>query len=404
MNILIINHYAGSPEMGMEFRPYYLAREWVKLGIEVTVIAASYSHLRSKNPECEDISVQMIDGIRYVFLKTPPYLGNGLGRVRNIFAYVRKLRHRADGFARQYCPDAVISSSTYLLDWRPAVKIARLSGAKTCFEIHDIWPLTLQVMGGLSEKNPAMRFLQKREDEILRQADSIVSILPFADIHIKERGVTDFNYHHIPNGIDPEEIPAEPLPEKHMSVLSELKAQGKFILLYAGGHAVSNALEPLIDAAGELDDRFAVVLTGGGAQKEQLMKRAGESGNPRIVFLDSVAKNQVPALLDTADALFLGAKKSPLYRFGVGMNKLFDYMLAAKPIINAVEAPGNPVSLAGCGICVPAEDPAAIAAAARELASMDESSRRKMGELGREYVLEHHNYETLAKRFLEALE
>ena len=32
MNILLINHYAGSPEMGMEFRPYYFAREWVKAG------------------------------------------------------------------------------------------------------------------------------------------------------------------------------------------------------------------------------------------------------------------------------------------------------------------------------------------------------------------------------------
>ena len=31
MNILYLNHYAGSPALGMEYRPYYLAREcsWV---------------------------------------------------------------------------------------------------------------------------------------------------------------------------------------------------------------------------------------------------------------------------------------------------------------------------------------------------------------------------------------
>ena len=29
MNIILLDHYAGSPEMGMEFRPYYMAREWV---------------------------------------------------------------------------------------------------------------------------------------------------------------------------------------------------------------------------------------------------------------------------------------------------------------------------------------------------------------------------------------
>ena len=30
MNILYIEHYAGSPEMGMEFRPYYLSKEWIR--------------------------------------------------------------------------------------------------------------------------------------------------------------------------------------------------------------------------------------------------------------------------------------------------------------------------------------------------------------------------------------
>lgn len=48
MNIILINHYAGSNFHGMAFRPYYLAREWVKMGHNVTIIAASFSHLRQK--------------------------------------------------------------------------------------------------------------------------------------------------------------------------------------------------------------------------------------------------------------------------------------------------------------------------------------------------------------------
>ena len=36
MNILIINHYAGSPDMGMEFRPYYFCKRMdKKWGIEL---------------------------------------------------------------------------------------------------------------------------------------------------------------------------------------------------------------------------------------------------------------------------------------------------------------------------------------------------------------------------------
>ena len=50
MNILLINHYAGSHHHGMEYRPFCLGREWVKLGHQVTVVAASHSHLRIQQP------------------------------------------------------------------------------------------------------------------------------------------------------------------------------------------------------------------------------------------------------------------------------------------------------------------------------------------------------------------
>ena len=42
MNILLINHYAGSSYYGMEFRPYYMARKWVKQGHNVTILGASF--------------------------------------------------------------------------------------------------------------------------------------------------------------------------------------------------------------------------------------------------------------------------------------------------------------------------------------------------------------------------
>ena len=42
MNILYVNHYAGAPAYGMEYRPYYLAREWVRAGHKVRVLAGSY--------------------------------------------------------------------------------------------------------------------------------------------------------------------------------------------------------------------------------------------------------------------------------------------------------------------------------------------------------------------------
>ena len=66
MNVILLNHYAGNPEMGMEFRPYYLAREWVKMGHHVRIVAGDFSHLRMINPKVErDFSDETKDGITY---------------------------------------------------------------------------------------------------------------------------------------------------------------------------------------------------------------------------------------------------------------------------------------------------------------------------------------------------
>jgi len=72
MNILLINHYAGSTALGMEYRPFYLAREWVRAGHDVTILAATCSHLRMRQPSVtRDLTAEMVDGIRYVWLTTP---------------------------------------------------------------------------------------------------------------------------------------------------------------------------------------------------------------------------------------------------------------------------------------------------------------------------------------------
>ncbi|MGS0757335.1 glycosyltransferase WbuB, partial [Roseateles sp. GG27B] len=86
MNLLLINHYAGSPRHGMEFRPYYLAREWVRAGHSVRILAASHSHVRSRQPDAHQ---ELIDGIDYRWYSAPAYAGNGLGRVKNIWAFCR---------------------------------------------------------------------------------------------------------------------------------------------------------------------------------------------------------------------------------------------------------------------------------------------------------------------------
>lgn len=402
MTILLINHYAGGPAYGMEHRPFYMAREWVRAGHDVTILAATHSHLRTRQPLPGD---ETIAGIRYRFVETPPYQGNGLGRVRNMLSFVTQIWREAGRLARELKPERVIASSTYPLDVYPARRIARLAGAKLVYEVHDLWPLSPMELGNIPAWHPFIVVMQKAENDAYRSADRVVSMLPKAEAHMRAHGMAPSKFLYVPNGIDLQEWEAasEALPETHREALEALRAQGRFIVGYAGSHGVANALDTLLDAARLLDGQpVSLVLVGQGPLKADLQSRA--RGMDNVVFLPPVSKGAVPALLEAMDALYLGWNRVPLYRFGISPNKLMDYMMAAKPIVHSVEAGNDPVAESACGLTVAPEDPEAIAQAIRALREMEPAERAAMGARGRDFVRAHHDYRLLARRFLEGME
>ncbi|ENZ35491.1 hypothetical protein HMPREF1084_00072 [Clostridium butyricum 60E.3] len=404
MNILLINHYAGSDYHGMEFRPFYMAREWKNKGHNVTILGANFSHLRKNNPVIEkDFQEEVIDGITYVWVKTPQYQGNGVGRIKNISTFMWKLRTNYKMLADKYKPDAVIASSTYPLDIYPAHRIAKRCNAKLCFEIHDLWPLSPMEIGGFSEKNPAIVILQRAEDFAFKNSDVIVSILPNADKHIRERGFSTDKFVYVPNGILTGEKNEAPM-EKTIERLQELKEQGYFLVGYTGNHSPANVLDTMIDAAKKTtDEKVKYVLVGKGNVKNQLMEYAKANNVTNIEFLDPVLKDNMDNVLELLDIGYIGLKKQNLFNYGVSPNKLFDYMMASLPVIYAVEASNDPVKDSNCGISVPAENPEAVVEAVMKIKNLSEQEKIKMGGNGKKYVLDNHMYEGLADKFLNAL-
>lgn len=406
MNILYINHYAGSLDMGMEFRPYYLAREWQKMGHKVRIIAATFSHLRKGNPSVKrDFEIQMIDGIEYQWIKTGEYEGNGVARAKTMFEFCGKLNLNARRIVKEFSPDAVIASSTYPLDTYPAQRIADIAGCRYIHEAHDLWPLTLTEIGGMSPSNPFVVMLAIAERSAYSNADKVVSLFPFAYKHMLAHGMQNMDkFVYVPNGIVIDDWEkAGSVPEEHAEALNKLKEEGKFIVMYLGGHAISNALDVLLDAAEMTvtDKRIAYVLVGKGAEKDRLVSSAGERGLDNVVFLPPVEKIRVPSVLQQADTLYVGAASSPIYRFGVSLNKIYDYMMAGVPVINGVDAPNNDVAEAECGITIKADDPQDLVRAVEEIKLMTREERKQMGARGHAYVTEKYDYRVIAESFIK---
>lgn len=405
MNVLLINHYAGSPEMGMEFRPYYFAEEWMKLGHRVDIIAADYSHLRIKNPEVtQDFQTEEIDGIRYHWLKAGHYEGNGTARALSMFRFVGKLWRHAGRIVKKYRPDVVITSSTYPLDTYAGQRIARKSGARLIHEVHDMWPATLTELGGMSRYHPFVVLMQKAENSAYRHSDRVVSLPPLAREYMVKHGMWPEKFAAIPNGIVREDWEnPDPLPDEHRETLEKLRAEGKFIVGYFGGHALSNALDTLLDAAKQIKEKeILFVLVGKGIEKRRLIKRVREEKIENVVFLPPVPKKSIPELLQYFDCSFIGSMLCALYRrFGVCLNKMYDSMMAGKPVLFAVDTPGSPIEAYQCGIVVKPEHAGKIAANIERLFHMTEEERRKMGERGKQAVLACFTYDVLGKQFAD---
>lgn len=406
MNILLINHYAGSPLHGMEFRPYYLAREWVRAGHTVRIVAGSYSHIRANQPAGMDGSqtLEQIDGIEYCWYKTPSYKGNGLGRVASIFSFIWSLWRDAKAIATEFKPDVVIASSTYPMDIWPAEHIAKLARAQLVYEVHDLWPLSPMELGGMSRWHPFIMLVQWAEDHAYKAADRVVSMLPKTLDYMVSRGMQADKWAYVPNGVDLVEWRVRaPLAANTQAALQSVKARGLPVLGYAGTHGLANALDVLLDASRLLKGQVEVVLVGTGPERDRLMRRVIEENLSNVTMLPSVPKAAMPALLEALDIAFIGLLPESLFRFGISPNKLFDYMMAGKPIIQSIRAGNDPVTEVGCGITVAPNDPGAIAKAAMALGAMTSEEKQAMGLKGEAFIRAERTYVVLAAEFLKII-
>lgn len=405
MNILYINHYAGSPKMGMEFRPYYLSREWIKQGHHVTIIAADFSHLRKINPKTStDFEEEYIDGICYLWLKTGTYTGNGISRAKTMFRFVHKIRQYANEIYQKYKPDIVITSSTYPLDTYAGQKIKKLNkNIVLIHEVHDMWPLTLYEIGGMSKFNPFAQIMQISENSFCKHSDYVCSLLPYAKEYLMEHGMREEKFFSVTNGIVEEEWEhSEKLPQDLQNLLDDLHRENRFIIGFFGSHTKSYNLDYLIEAIPECKQDIVAVFVGRGNYKNDLINLAQKT-EAEVYFYDPIPKNAIPTFISNVDVSYVSAVDNSMFKYGISMNKLFDAMMGGKPILYAVNAPNNYIVDYQCGISIKPADKKALVEGINFLSEMTENDRLQMGMNGKKAVGENFTYKILARKFIDKI-
>ena len=402
MRILYIDQYAGGPSLGMEFRTQYLAREWQRRGHEVGVVTGTYSHLRRRQlPAGEGV----IDGMRFLALRTPSYPGNGPRRFLNILAFHVGLR-RWEGRLAKWSPDVVVAASTHPLDVRSALRIARASRAIMVYEVRDLWPLTPRLLSDMSERHPMIQWMQREEDLGYRECDLTVSLLPLTKSYMVDHGLAPRKWRYLPNGVPvPQEAgPPGETARGHIDQIEALRGRGfPVILAYAGTQGPANALDRVLRDADEAASLgIGIVLIGDGPDSAALRQAHGD--RPNVLFLERVPRADVPAILEHADVGYAGLAPSPLYEYGIGMNKVWDYMAAGLPILECIDSPHSPTLEAGCGWRADAADQNALAATFAQIVRTEPEQRRQMGEAGRDFVMARFTEPRIAEAYLAELD
>ena len=394
--IWVINQFAGTPESGWGERHFYFSKYWINQGYKVRIISGSYNHMFKRMTEVTGLyKHEVYEDIDFYWVKTPKYNPRSVMRFHSMLVFMcRVLTLPINELGR---PDTVIVSSMPIFSIYSGIRLKKRFGVKLLFEIRDIWPLTLQLLGNKSAVHPAVRFIGWFEKIGYRKSDIVVSLLPNAQEHIEDVACKKVDFHYIPNGIDPCLL-------KHEKLSEELKCQiptDKFIVGYAGTLGLANALEYLVEASIMLRDHKDIyfVIVGEGYLKEELKKTV--IGNENICFLPKIPKNQVQDLLTTFDVCFVGRNDTPLFKHGVSANKYFDYMLAGKPILDSNNHIKDPVELSGCGIIVKPDSAVAIKDGVLRFLEMNEVDREDLGFLGKKYVLENHSIKSLAYNYSE---
>ena len=397
----IINEYAGSRYHGMVYRHYYLARELIKLGVKVYIISSSFSHTFHTQPATRGIyTFEVIDGINYVWVKVPKYEGaHSKKRAWKWIVFMARLFLLPSTLDR---PDAIMVSPTAPFPILPAYFFKYKFRARLLFEVRDIWPLSIVELGGFSRRNPLIRLMQWLEEFAYQKSDRVVSVLPNALDHMKLHGLNIEKYVYIPNGFSLEEM-RESLPLEDN--IEKQFPKGKFIVGYAGTVGHANSLENLILAAEALKayKDISFVVIGDGKDRKRLLGIKESKSLDNLTFIDYVPKNRILNAIRRFDVCYIGLKNKAIFHFGVSPNKLYDYLYSAKPIIYAIDSGNDPINQLKCIIRVGPDDINAIVDAVVHLYRLSAEDRFLYGQIGKRYVLEHHEYRILASKLYDEL-
>ena len=388
-SFLIINHYAGAPKYGPAYRHYDISKELINQGHKVCIVASSNSHLRN-SPNCKK---ENIDGINFIWVKTPKYNNYGFKRFLNMFLFSLNLFFYEKHYP--FKPDFVIVSSPSPFPIINGIFLKIRYKAKFLYEIRDVWPKSIIELRGISKNNILIIFLNILDYLGLKYSDFILSPLNNIELYLKEKNMQNKESIFLPNGI------SNIRPHK---ISLRTKNKNKFIVGYGGNLSDNNSIMNLIDSAIILKDNNEIIfkIIGFGELENKIKDIINHQELKNIELHGRMSKDELFNALSYCDAVYKGNPTKDIYKYGISSIKLVEYMILKKPILDASNG-DKLVFNAKSGIIIKNENSEELAKSILRMSEMDKKILIEIGENGYNYVCENYLYRITVSNMLRKI-
>ena len=398
----VINQFANLPSGSGGSRHYSLAKNLKNNNWDTTIIAGSIEHntgyqrLKSN----EKIKLENVEGIDFLWIKLNHHKSFSLRRraLNMIYFFLKLVFFNFNNFIQK--PDLIIGSSVTPFAALGGYLLSKRYKVSFIYEVRDLWPKTLIEMKVIKPNSMISKVFDFIDTFLAKRSSKILVLMPGGIEFYKSKGITKKKVFWISNGVDyKKKIEFKKIPEDK-----------SFNITYTGSMGPSNSLETILYAINYLN-KFPIYknnvnlrLIGSGSSKEKLIKIKDELNLENIYFEKPVSKNKIHEILSSSDALILTMNNIPeLYKYGISFNKIFDYLLSARPILISSCTKYDPIRSSNSGLISDAGDHISLGKNIIKIINMSETCKSEYGENGRRYVLENFLYQDLANRLSKIL-
>jgi len=271
-------------------------------------------------------------------------------------------------------PDVVLAMTDPPIAGIAGAWIARLSGRPFVYNIRDLYP-DMAIGGDIVRPSRWVERWEKMHRNALRRAARVIVLGDDMRARILAKGVPPERVVVVRDGTSfPSTMPAQDDP-----IVQEIRCGFSFVAVHAGNLGFYGAWDTLLKAAEILrNENTGLVFIGDGANRAAMRTATLNGANVR--FLPFRPADQVPHVMMAGDLHIVTVRRG--LEGVVVPSKLYGILAAGRPVLAVADAKSDAARIvieSGSGTVADPDDPAAVAAAIREL----RDNAPRLAEMGR---------------------